>query len=334
MSFPPQPVEQIPVICLAGPTGCGKTGLAVKMARQIGAEIMNADSRQVYRDFPIITAQPSKEEQEGIPHHLFGFLESSEKISSGQWSMTAREKAAEILARGNIPLLVGGTGFYFQTLLHGIAHIPPVPQAVSLELARRLQNEGPNILFAELETIDPSYAARIHPNDSQRVARALEVFKATGKTFSWWHENSMEAAPCHGPLIVIDANLSSLEPALLHRIDLMLAAGAMEEARKALEKCSSKNAPAWNGIGCAELRSFLENETSLEECKNQWFRNTRAYARRQLTWFHGRKEALYISPGNLEKALLIVENFLENPVSGFHDNDGSQEKRRLCISDP
>lgn len=311
-----QEIAPLPVICLAGPTGCGKTGLAVKMARKLDAEIINADSRQVYHDFPIITAQPSKEEQGGIPHHLFGFLESHEKISSGQWCEMAREKAADILARGKIPLLVGGTGFYFQTLLHGIANIPPIPLSISQKLASRLRSNGPNALFVELQGIDPAYAAHIHPNDSQRIARALEVFEATKKTFSWWHENGMEPPPCRGPLIVMDEKLSVLEPGLSSRIDHMLAAGAVEEARQAVAKCPQRDAPAWNGIGCAELRAFLENEISLEECRYQWFRNTRAYAKRQLTWFHGGRQALFIAPGDLENAIKVAEKFLSE--SGNH----------------
>lgn len=310
MALNTQPRTSLPVICLGGPTGCGKTDLAVKMAHKLGAEIVNADSRQVYRDFPIITAQPSREEQGGIPHHLFGFLESHEKISSGQWCDMAREKVDEILIRGKIPLLVGGTGFYFQTLLHGIANIPPIPLYISQSLASRLRSEGPNALFVELESIDPVYAARIHPNDRQRIARALEVFEATGKTFSWWHENGMEPPLCRGPLIVVDEKLSAFEAGLLIRIDNMLAAGAVEEARQAMEKCPEREAPAWNGIGCADLRSFLENEISLEESRSQWFRNTRAYAKRQLTWFRGGRQAHFIAPNDLENALKITKKFL------------------------
>lgn len=302
----------LPVICLGGPTGCGKTGLAVEIGRRIGAEIINADSRQVYRDFPVVTAQPTMEERGGIPHHLYGFLDSNEKISAGHWSRLACEKAAEILSRGKMPLLVGGTGFYFQTILRGIAQIPPIPDEISQNLLMRLRAGERAALFAHLQSIDPLYAARLHPNDSQRILRALEVWEGTGKTFSWWHENKNGTPLCYGPLIIIDEHLATLEPRLLRRIDVMLENGAVEEARLALGKCPQKNAPAWNGIGCAELHALLHNETDIDECRRLWFRNTRSYAKRQRTWFHGRKEAVFIASGMLESALDIAVTFCSN----------------------
>lgn len=308
----------LPVICLGGPTGCGKTGLAVEIARQIGAEIINADSRQVYRDFPVITAQPTLEEQGEISHHLYGFLDIQEKISAGQWSRLASEKVAEIIGRGKIPLLVGGTGFYFQTLLRGIASIPPIPREISQKLLRCLDMEGQDALFARLQEIDPFYASRLHPNDKQRILRALEVWEGTGKNLSWWHENYKGTPPCNGPLIIIDENLTTLEPHLARRIEIMLENGAVEEARLAYEKCPQKNAPAWNGIGCAELYDYLRHETDMDQCTELWFRNTRAYAKRQRTWFHGRKEAIFIAPGEYEKALDLALNFLRQAFR-FHN---------------
>ena len=293
----------IPVICLAGPTGAGKTALAIELARRCNGEIINADSRQVYADFPVICAQPSAEERAAVPHHLYGFLPTAQKISAGQWADMAHAQALALHGRGKMPILVGGTGMYFHTLLHGIAAIPPVDPAITQALSARLAAEGAPALHAELATVDAVYAARIHPNDSQRIVRALEVAQGTGKPFSWWHENAMAAPLCWGPLLVIDATLDWLAPRLRQRITLMLEAGALGEASNARRNCPDASAPGWSGIGCAEIWGHLKGEYDLEHCCELWFKNTRAYAKRQLTWFHGRKEARFFAPGQ-EQALL------------------------------
>ena len=230
----------LPVICLAGPTGCGKTAAALALAEALGGEVINADSRQVYSDFPLITAQPSPEEQACCPHHLYGFLPTEQKISAGRWADQAVAEAKAVLARGHVPLLVGGTGLYFQGLLHGIAEIPAIDPAITAALTARLAEEGPAALHAELAAKDPAYAARIHPNDRQRIVRALEVLAGTGHTFSWWHEHGMPEPPCAGPLLVLDMELDALTPRLARRIDLMLEQGALDEARAARRRCDGR----------------------------------------------------------------------------------------------
>ena len=297
-----------PVICLAGPTGSGKTALALALADKLGGEIINADSRQVYADFPLITAQPSPEERAQAPHHLYGFLPTPEKISAGRWADMAAAKAREVAARGRVPLLVGGTGLYFQALLRGMAAIPAIPAAVTRALSARLAASGPEALHAELSRTDPAYAARIHPRDRQRILRALEVLEGTGKTFSWWHSHAMSAPLCAGPLFVLDASLDWLTPRLSRRLDAMLGAGAVEEARAALARAAGAvdgvRLPGWSGIGCAELLDHLEGRTTLPQCRARWLTNTRAYAKRQLTWFRARQEAVFLPSEGAEEPLL------------------------------
>ena len=293
----------LPVICLAGPTGCGKTAAALALAEALGGEVINADSRQVYSDFPLITAQPSPEEQACCPHHLYGFLPTEQKISAGRWADQAVAEAKAVLARGHVPLLVGGTGLYFQGLLHGIAEIPAIDPAITAALTARLAEEGPAALHAELAAKDPAYAARIHPNDRQRIVRALEVLAGTGHTFSWWHEHGMPEPPCAGPLLVLDMELDALTPRLARRIDLMLEQGALDEARAARRRCDDAAAPGWSGIGCAEVLAHLRGELSLEECHRLWLHNTRAYAKRQRTWFRARSEARFFAPQDLDGLL-------------------------------
>lgn len=292
-----------PVICLAGPTGAGKTAAALCLAEALHGEVINADSRQVYADFPLITAQPSPEERARCAHHLYGFLPATQKISAGQWAAQAAAKARELLARGRTPLLVGGTGLYFQALLRGIAQIPPVDPAIGIRLERRLELEGAPALHAELAAADPGYAARIHPHDRQRIVRALEVLQGTGRPFSWWHAHAMSPPLCRGPLLVLNADLNWLEPRLARRLDGMLAAGALEEARRAREHCDDPTAPGWSGIGAAEALAYLQGRISLEQCRSLWLRNTRAYAKRQLTWFRAQAEALFLPPDDPSAAL-------------------------------
>jgi tRNA dimethylallyltransferase len=298
--------KPLPVICLAGPTGSGKTALALVLAEELGGEIINADSRQVYADFPIITAQPPAEERACCPHHGYGFLPSDRKISAGHWAETSCEIVHAVLKRGKTPLLVGGTGLYFQTLLRGIAAVPPVDPAVGAKLEARLEDVGLTVLYRELADVDAAYAARIHHNDKQRILRALEVFYATKHPFTWWHANAMSAPLCSGPLIVLKAELDALTPRLAQRIDRMIADGAFEEAGNALARCPDASAPVWSGIGAAEVLACLQGRISRMECVEFWLKRTRAYAKRQLTWFRAREEAHFIMPEDAASALSLA----------------------------
>jgi len=299
----------LPVLCLAGPTGSGKTAAALAMADAVDGEVVNADSRQVYADFPVITAQPTKQERARCPHHLYGFLPCAQKISAGRWAEAAAATVRDILDRGRTPLLVGGTGLYFHALLHGMADIPHVDPALTAELTARAAAEGAPRLHAELARADPAYAVRIHPNDRQRIVRALEVFLGTGRPFSWWHEHAAGAPPCAGPLLMLDASLPWLTPRLDRRLDCMLAAGALDEARNALRRCADPTAPGWSGIGCAETLAFLQGRVSMAECRRLWLHNTRAYAKRQLTWFRARPEAVRLRPEDTAAAVAAAHRF-------------------------
>ena len=299
------------VICLAGPTGSGKTAAALALARALDGEVINADSRQTYARFPVITAQPSPEEAAVCPHHLYGFLDTRHKLSAGRWADMAADTVGHVAARGKTPILVGGTGLYFRALLEGIAAIPALDPDIATRWLTRMEDEGLDALYAHLLGVDPAYAERIHPHDKQRIVRALEVFEGTGKPFSWWHANAMPEPLCHGLYMGLETSLAALEPRLAQRIEAMLAAGALDEARQARQDCDDKNAPGWTGIGCAEILHHLRGERDLAQTKDLWLRNTRAYAKRQLTWFRAVPGLLWFTPEDTDGLCAAAREFME-----------------------
>ncbi|MDR2727160.1 MAG: tRNA (adenosine(37)-N6)-dimethylallyltransferase MiaA [Deltaproteobacteria bacterium] len=298
-------------ICLAGPTGTGKSAAALHVAEVFGGVIINADSRQVYRDFPLITAQPGREELARCPHALYGFLDTGERISAGRWAALAGEAARAAMEAGSLPILTGGTGLYLRALLDGVADIPPVPESIRSTLLRACEACGPAVMHERLRNADPACAARLHPNDRQRILRALEVYESTGKPLSWWQaERAGPGAPWRVLRLALGLPLSELTPILASRIDRMLEAGAAAEAEAALSRCPDGTAPGWSGIGCAELRAYLEGKLDMDAMRRRWLTNTRAYAKRQLTWFRADARLCWFRPAEHEAVENAVMEFL------------------------
>ena len=300
------------VICLVGPTGTGKTEAALRLAERVPCGIVNIDSRQVYRDFPIITAQPSERELMSCPHRLYGFLPSDAKIDAGRFSELAEESVGAFFAEGRLPVLVGGTGLYVDAVLYGLAPIPEVPPEVRARVQEQWAERGAEALYRDLEQADPEAARAIHPRDRQRVTRALEVLEATGKPISWWQQRNTTAEPKYRCLKVgLSEDLPALEPRLLQRIERMIEAGAVDEARRAWQRCPNPSAPAWSGIGCAEMLAALQGRISWSEARLRWFRRTRQYAKRQLTWFRKDAAIRWLSAKNAADVVGLVEDWLE-----------------------
>ena len=308
----PERAQAGPLILVAGPTGAGKSRAALALAREFNGSVINIDSRQIYRDFPIITAQPAIEEQRQAPHLLYGFLDCRAKMTAGAYARLAAEALAQCRAEGRLPILVGGTGLYIQALLDGIADIPAVPEDISRYWQGRLRAAGPQALHVELARLDPDYAVKIHSRDSQRISRALEVCTATGKAFSWWHKQAAGAPLAKGPVLRLGVGLplNELAARLEQRIAQMLEQGAAEEARQALDSCADRNAPGWSGIGCAELFAFVQGEMDLSETMELWLRNTRAYAKRQITWFKKDTRLTWFSPDQADEIIHAARQFL------------------------
>ncbi len=311
-------------ICLVGATGTGKTAAALTLAERFPVDIINADSRQVYRDLPIVTAQPTLEEQVCCPHRLYGFMALHESISAGRFVAMAHPELKSCREKWRIPVLVGGSGLYLRALAGGLAFIPEVAQDVRAAVLQECAKLGPETLHKRLQGLDPAFAAKIHPRDRQRITRALEVCIATSRPFSWWHKQqparlghnprNLRANPGVNPpgviskVIGLRLDRDKLHKRLAQRMEAMVDRGAMLELERAWGKCPDAAAPGYSGLGCRELLSFLQGEVTLEQAKAQWLSRTKAYAKRQETWFKNIPDVSWLAPGDDEALLRIFRS--------------------------
>jgi tRNA dimethylallyltransferase len=282
----------------------------MRVAADLDGVIINADSRQVYEDFPIITAQPAMEDMERVPHALYGFLACTDKLNAGAYAELAGEAVRAMIEAGKNPILVGGTGLYMKSLLSGISPIPKIDPAVSFFWQEKCQKIGAPALHAILAEHDGATAARLHPNDSQRILRALEVLKSTGKPLSWWHAQPIPPSPFRALSFLVDIPLAQIEPRLENRIHAMIQAGAVQEAQKAFAGCDDAEAPGWSGIGCAELFKFITGQIDFETCITSCIHNTRLYAKRQRTWFKRETEMIRCRPEDADRVIAESKAFL------------------------
>ncbi len=295
------------LVCLLGPTGSGKSSMAIHIARKIAVQVVNFDSRQVYRDFPLITDQPGTEERGVCEHWLYGFLGCDQRLDAAGYSNFADQAISRIKASGFLPLLVGGTGLYLKALLEGLAPMPEIAEHVREEILNKCRAKGSEALHAELMDLDPETALRLHHRDRQRISRALEVYQATGLPLSWWQKMQNDNRPRYQALkIGIWPDMQKLESGLAKRIDRMLEQGALQEVRRAWRKCPNERFPAWSGIGCMELLDYIQGRNSLQEAKQRWLSRTKAYVKRQLTWFKKDKQVKWLESNNHQQALSLV----------------------------
>lgn len=276
------------LVVLAGPTAVGKTGLSLNLAQRFGAEIVGADSVQVYRGLDIGSAKPPPEEQARARHHLIDVAEPSESFNAARYARLAQEAIADIHARGRRALVVGGTGLYIKSLLFGLAPTPPVDQELRERLKKEWGQEGPQAMHQRLEGLDPATAAKLHPNDRQRVLRALEVCQQTGAPMSRRQQAHGFAAARYPHLII---GLERPRPELNQRIEQRARAmwdqGLLDEVRGLLEAGLPPDAPGLASLGYRQATAFLGGEIRSEEALFDMIKKTKAYAKRQSTWFRG-----------------------------------------------
>jgi tRNA dimethylallyltransferase len=279
-------VSQPRVWLIAGPTGGGKSALALRLALAVGGEIVNADSMQLYADLRILTARPSAEDAARAPHHLFGVADAGETWSAGRWLAAARDVLGDIAGRGRTAIVVGGTGLYFRALTRGLADIPPVPAAIRQETAAMFDALGEAAFRERLASVDAAAAARIGPGDRQRLTRAREVFAATGRPLSDWQRDGPGAL---GGAAWRGAILSPSRAELYRRCDARLAAmietGALDEVAHLMARGLDAGLPAMKALGVAPLAALLRGEMSQDQAVARAQQETRHYVKRQITWF-------------------------------------------------
>jgi tRNA dimethylallyltransferase len=273
---------------IAGPTASGKSALALRLAAKVDGEVVNADSMQLYRGLRVITAGPRAEELAQAPHHLFGTVDAADGWSVGRWLRAASETLAEIEARGRPAIVVGGTGLYFHALTNGLAEIPTVPPEARREAEAAFEHLGEAGFRTQLAEADPAAVARISAGDRQRLVRAWEVYAATGASLSDWQQTGEPAlAPGAWTAVALEPPRETLYARCDARLENMLREGALEEVAALAARKLDPALPAMKAVGVRELAAFQRGEVSLAEALDMAQRETRRYAKRQLTWMRG-----------------------------------------------
>ncbi len=286
-------------VLIAGPTASGKSALALTLAEKFNGTVINADSMQVYRDFRILTARPTPQEEARVPHLLYGHVDAAENYSVGRWTADAAQVLAEVEAAGRLPIFVGGTGLYFKSLVQGLSEMPPVPAAVRAKVRAEAEGRATPELHARLAERDLRMASALRPTDRQRVIRALEVFEATGRSLAEWQQlprnpliDSQNVLP-----VFLAVERKALREKIDTRFDQMLEEGALDEVRALVARKLDPALPALKAHGAPALSRHLSGEISREEASSEGKTDTRHYAKRQETWFrHQMKDWPWLSP--------------------------------------
>ncbi|MDP3936579.1 MAG: tRNA (adenosine(37)-N6)-dimethylallyltransferase MiaA [Deltaproteobacteria bacterium] len=295
----------IPLLVVAGPTGVGKTEISLELAEKFDAEIVSADSVQVYRGMDIGSAKPTREEQARVPHHVIDVAAPDEAFSAGRYAELAAVAIEDITGRGKRPLLVGGSGLYLRALLEGLVTGASADPEVRRLIGERLTKEGLAAVRARLEDVDPASAARIHANDAYRIARALEVFELTGEPLSELQERQRRLPPAYDARWL---GLTEDRPVLYDRIearcDRMIAAGFLEEVVRLREEGFGLDLRPLRSLGYRQMGDVVRGEQTLPEALDEMKKETRRYAKRQITWFRARPGISWLSPTRERRAIL------------------------------
>lgn len=290
-----------PFVVLAGPTAVGKTELSISLAKKLDAEIISADSMQVYRQMNIGSAKITQEEMQGVPHHLIDVLDPDEEFHVVRFQEMAKKAMEEIYARGRLPLLVGGTGFYIQALLYDIDfQAAGENEEIRSSLLKEAREKGNQVLHDRLRQVDEAAALAIHPNNVKRVIRALEFYLITGRQISRHNaEQKKRQSPYDFRYIVLHARREELYQRIDLRVDRMVEAGLVEEVRALRDQGYTKEMVSMQGLGYKEILDYLEGNSSLSEAVYRIKRDTRHFAKRQLTWFRREPDVIWVDKTEL-----------------------------------
>lgn len=284
------------LLILTGPTAVGKTALSLRLAKEIGGEIISADSMQIYKYMDIGSAKIMPEEMEGVPHHLVDVLDPREEFNVFRFQEMAKEAMRGIYGRGHVPIVVGGTGFYIQALLYDIDFTRQEDQgALRQRWEEAAREKGSEFLHRELEKIDPVSAALIHPNNQKRIIRALEFYELNGVPISAHNqEQRQKESPYSYRYFVLNEDRTLLYQKIDRRVDTMVEMGLVEEVQRLKEMGYQKNMVSMQGLGYKEILAYLEGECTLEEAVFLIKRDTRHFAKRQLTWFRRERDVIWL----------------------------------------
>ena len=286
------------VVVVAGPTASGKSALALDFACRYNGVVINADASQVYKDIPIISAAPDKDDMAKVEHLLYGILNADDKNSVSDWSKLAVEAIKDVWKKGKLPIVTGGTGFYIENLVKGVSPIPETSVETKQKVAELFEKSGSHGVYEYLQKVDEKGARLVNPNDTTRVRRALEIFYDTGISISEWFQKPMISLlpEADFQVVLLLPKLSDLEEKCSRRFDIMIENGVLDEIRALMNKNIAPDMPMMKAIGVPELMSYLKGEISLNEASSLAKLHTRQYAKRQITWFRNRlkKIAKYV----------------------------------------
>lgn len=286
----------LPVIAIMGPTASGKTGLALEIAAKVDSEVISVDSALVYKGMDIGTAKPTQEEQEGVVHYLIDIIDPAESYSVSQFVNDTNALIGDILARGKVPILAGGTMMYFNALINGISPLPKSDEKIRDEITQQAQRLGWSKLHDELRGVDPISGERIHPNDPQRITRALEVYRSTGKTLTHWQQQEGEKCPYNiAQFAIAPADRAVLHERIATRFDMMLEQGFEKEVVKLYERSDlHEDLPSIRSVGYRQMWQYLDGQLSYAEMRERGIIATRQLAKRQLTWLRGWEQVTWL----------------------------------------
>jgi tRNA dimethylallyltransferase len=299
------------IIIICGPTGIGKTTVAIDLAQHFAGHIVGADSMQVYKYMDIGTAKPTVAERARVVHHMIDFVEPDESFDAAQYAARAREKIIELDRQHIIPFVVGGTGLYIKALLYGLFDEKVSDPEIRDRLRAEADARGIQILYERLGELDPETANRLHPNDTYRILRALEVIEATGQAISKHHKkHGFFEQPFESLKIGLEMDRALLYERINRRVDTMISAGFLDEVKGLMARGYSANLKPMQSIGYRHMVDYIEGRLNWDECVRTLKRDHRHYAKRQLTWFGVDPEIVWKQPRQVEALKLSVENFM------------------------
>ncbi len=308
-----------PLVVLLGPTAVGKSRIAIQVAKRLDTDVLAADSRQVYRGMDIGTDKPTAEERQAVPHRLIDLVVPSEPFNAGWYRRVAMVEIERLYSVGRLPFVVGGTGLYIRTLVKGLCPAPQADPLVRADLKKLRDDRGRDGLYTELMRVDPETAARLHPNDESKVMRAVEVYRLSGRPLSIMQaEHGFHETPFSALLIGLERRKDTLYRRIEERIDWQLTHGMVEETRLLLGQGYGRELGSMKGLGYRQVGAYLANECDYDEMVRLFKRDTRRFAKRQMTWFRSEAGVAWLSiednepyERTVERVIARIEEFLE-----------------------